>query len=357
MQTTKIHYRKEESTGFYNTLRKRVNEALLIYESKPCFIPAAKAIILSSMYAFFLILIFTSNITSVILFSYVFLGVLTIGIFLNVVHDAAHNALFKNNFWNNVSMNLLEIFGADAYIWKKRHIRSHHSYPNINRKDYDIRQSNLLRILPNTPFLAHHRYQPYYVPLVYLLYTMNWLFHRDFVDAFFHAVDLNVSNRRKVKMVIHKIIYVFFFIVFPSLISGKAIGIYFLGFLFMHFTASAIGVMALTTAHVSHDSEFPEPDENGMMPDSWAMHQLKVTQDFATNNIIVSACFGGFNFHIAHHLFPSVQHRHYKKITGIIKSTAEEFGVDYKLKSLPEALRSHYLLLINNSRKPIEIDM
>ena len=125
----------------------------------------------------------------------------------------------------------------------------------------------------------------------------------------------------------------------------------------MHFTASMIGVMALTTAHVNHDSEFPEPDENGMMPDSWAMHQLRVTQDFATNNLFINSCFGGFNFHVAHHLFPSVQHRHYKNITRIIKNTASEFGIDYKYKSLGAALRSHYTLLINNSRKPIEIDM
>ena len=302
-------------------------------------------------------MIFNSQNASAILLSYSILGVLTTGIFLNIVHDAAHNALFKNNFWNKVSLHLLLLFGTDAHIWKKRHIVSHHSYPNINGKDYDIRQSNLIRVLPNTPFLGHHCYQPYYVPFVYLLYTLNWFFHRDFNDAFKHAEELHVSNTRKIKLIVNKIIYLFAFVVLPSLLSGLSIWIYITGFILMHFTASMIGVMALTTAHVNHDSEFPEPDENGLMPDSWAMHQLRVTQDFATNNLIISTCFGGFNFHAAHHLFPSVQNRHYKKITGIIRNTAEEFGLEYKSKSLGSALWSHYILLINNSRKPIEIDM
>ena len=357
MKTEKIHYQKEENTGFYNTLRKRVNEALINYEKRTSYIPAAKTILLLLLYVLFLILIFKTHNSSSIILSYIILGVLTTAIFLNIIHDAAHNALFKNPFWNTICLHLLEIFGADSLIWKKRHILSHHSYPNISGRDFDIRQSNLIRILPNSPFLAHHCYQPYYVPFVYFLYTLNWFLRRDFIDAFVHNKELNIGESRKVKLIVHKIIYISSFIILPSIFSAQSLWIYIIGFILMHFTASIIGVMALTTAHVNHDSEFPEPDENGMMPDSWAMHQLRVTQDFATNNLFISNCFGGFNFHIAHHLFPSVQHRHYKKITCIIKNTAKEFGLEYKSKSLGCALWSHYILLINNSRNPIEIDM
>ena len=50
MKTEKIHYQKEENTGFYNTLRKRVNEALINYEKRTSYIPAAKTILLLLLY-------------------------------------------------------------------------------------------------------------------------------------------------------------------------------------------------------------------------------------------------------------------------------------------------------------------
>lgn len=356
MKTIKIHFQKEDSTGFYATIRNKVN-IKINKDCKTSYLPATKALFLITLYILSCIQILRIQYIPGVLFSYVILGVLTTGIFLNIVHDAAHNALFKKQLWNNCAFHFLEIFGTDSYIWKKRHIISHHSYPNITGKDFDIRQTNLIRILPNSQFLSHHSYQPYYAPLVYTLYTLNWFFHRDLVDAFVHNKELKVGTGRKVKLIVHKIIYLFLFIVLPSLLTSLPIAVYIIGFFIMHITASLIGVMALTTAHVSHDSDFPEPDENGMMPDSWAMHQLRVTQDFAPDNKFITTWFGGFNLHIAHHLFPSIQHRHYNIITQIIKETAEDFGIEYKSKSLGEALWSHYLLLISNSRKPIEIDM
>ena len=199
MKTAKIHYQKEASSGFYNTLRKKVNDSLLNCENTTCYLPAVKSFVLLLFYSCLLILIFKIHDSPGILFSYILLGVLTTGIFLNIVHDAAHNALFKNQTWNTVAIHLLELFGTDSYIWKKRHIVSHHSYPNIYGKDLDIRQSNLVRILPNSPFLAHHCYQPYYVPLIYFLYTLNWFFHRDLVDAFRYSEALHVSNTEKIE--------------------------------------------------------------------------------------------------------------------------------------------------------------
>src|SRR5215203_3255687 len=154
----KIHFLKEEPNLFYHTLKARVNE-FIKNENKITFVPAIKSILLISMYAIFVYLVFTGNNKFEIIFSYMMMGVMTIGIFLNVVHDAAHNSLFKKAIYNKLFIHLLEIFGTDAYIWKKRHIVSHHSYPNILGKDYDIRQSSLLRIVPNSPFLAHHCYQ------------------------------------------------------------------------------------------------------------------------------------------------------------------------------------------------------
>jgi len=63
--------------------------------------------------------------------AYIGVGVTSIMIFLNVVHDAAHNALFRSKFLNQISQHFLELLGTNSYIWKMRHVRLHHSFPNV----------------------------------------------------------------------------------------------------------------------------------------------------------------------------------------------------------------------------------
>jgi linoleoyl-CoA desaturase len=357
MKTEKVSFQKESTGSFYHTLKTRVTGMMYKENKSTSYIPGIKTFVLVSIYAVFLSSIYISLTPSAIIISYITLGALTTIIFLNVIHDAAHNALFKKASLNSLALRLLILFGADEYIWKKRHIISHHTYPNIPGKDVDIQQSSMIRIVPDAPFLGHHAMQPYYVPVLYLFYSLNWFLHRDFRDAFVNDKEFHISGFDKVKMVFKKLFYLFFTFLLPCYFAPSLATIYLTGFFLMHFTASIIGVMALTTAHVSEDSEFPKPGENKVMPDTWAVHQVRVTQDFATDNSIINHCFGGFNFHVAHHLFPSIPNRHYKEITKLIIITADEFGLKYKAKTLSSALRSHYELLKNNSRKPIEIDM
>ena len=47
-------------------------------------------------------------------------------------------------------------------------------------------------------------------------------------------------------------------------------------------------VVVILTTHMLEDSEFPEPDENGMMPYSWAKHQILTTSDYATKSFLIT---------------------------------------------------------------------
>ena len=105
-------------------------------------------------------------------------------------------------------------------------------------------------------------------------------------------------------------------------------------------------------SHVSENSVFVEPDANGKMPYSWAHHQVKTTTDFATSNSLITWVLGGFNHHVAHHLFPNISHVHYSKMTPIIKQIIKRYGLKYNHES--SALRaylSHYGLLKNNGKQ------
>ncbi len=97
-------------------------------------------------------------------------------------------------------------------------------------------------------------------------------------------------------------------------------------------------------AHVVEEASFPEGDaKTGRMPDSWAVHQLRTTVDFARNNRALSWYVGGLNFQAEHHLFPRICHVHYPRIARLVEAECRRSGVAYHSnKSLWSAIRSHY---------------
>src|SRR5690606_12720504 len=132
-------------------------------------------------------------------------------------------------------------------------------------------------------------------------------------------------------------------IAIPLLLLNITIAQFLIGFFTAHLTAGIILGVVFSLAHVVENTEHPMGDENGKMPDSWAIHQMKTTNNFAMNNSMVTWYVGGLNFQVEHHLFPNVCSIHYKNISPIVKSTAEEFNVPYLYhETLTAAIASHY---------------
>jgi len=52
---------------------------------------------------------------------------------------------------------------------------------------------------------------------------------------------------------------------------------------------------------------------------------------------------GGLNYQIEHHLFPNICHIHYKKISKIVKKTAQDYDITYnEHKTFLQAIVSHF---------------
>lgn len=354
MSYKKISYRKEPEDGFYATLRRRVNVYTKSQSGK--WIHGAHIKALSFFGAYFTcyisMLLTASSITQVLIL-YVVLGICNSLIFLNVVHESMHGALFPRRWQNELAGHWLEWSGTSSYFWRKRHLQMHHPYPNIVGWDLDIEQSGLVRLSQQEKYEPYHRLQQFYMPLLYFFFTLNWFISRDTRD--YKRWKPTVPKWVLPVMIGSKINHLFFMVALPMIVINVPWYSLLIGFFIMHLTMSGCAVMALLTAHVGEDAEFPQPDENGKMSDSWAIHQVRTTHDFATDNAAVNFLFGGFNFHVAHHLFPSTSHIHYAAITRIIKITAEEFGVEYKCEKLSNALVSHFRLLHKTSFESMEI--
>jgi linoleoyl-CoA desaturase len=118
---------------------------------------------------------------------------------------------------------------------------------------------------------------------------------------------------------------------------------------FVIFTCVAGFVLSIVfqLAHTVEHTAFPVANiDTNKLDDEWAIHQIKTTANFATNNKVVSWLVGGLNFQIEHHLFPKISHVHYPAISKIIKQACKEHGIVYiEYAKVRYAVASHVAFL------------
>jgi linoleoyl-CoA desaturase len=258
-----------------------------------------KSLLLLIIYLIFYscILLFGNNIYLLFAF-YVFTGLSMILVFLNAFHDAAHGTIFKKKIYNEALTYVLELYGCNSFIWKKRHLLLHHPYPNVQQWDVDVKQSELVRIFPQSKWFSFHKYQHIYMWLLYLFYTLNWLLIRDFKD-FFGNEDNYVKRITQIPMVEYlklfaaKLLNLFLMIGLPILVLDQHWYTIIAAFLVMHLAASAFGVTALLSTHADEDADFPLVGENGQINNTWAEYQVAATNDFCTKAGWQTSCSAG----------------------------------------------------------------
>jgi linoleoyl-CoA desaturase len=97
---------------------------------------------------------------------------------------------------------------------------------------------------------------------------------------------------------------------------------------------------------VVEETDHPEPNEENMIDEHWAIHEMVTTNNFARKNKLLSWYIGGLNYQIEHHLFPKVCSVHYPEISKIVEKTANEFEIPYNHhETFREAVASHYRTL------------
>ena len=116
----------------------------------------------------------------------------------------------------------------------------------------------------------------------------------------------------------------------------------------MQFICGFILGIIFQPAHVVPSSNYPIPDESGNIEADWAVNQLYNTANFAPKARLLSWYVGGLNYQVEHHLFPNICHVHYRKISEIVKATAEEYKLPYNSqKTFLGAIIAHSKMLYN----------
>jgi linoleoyl-CoA desaturase len=321
-----------------------------------------KSIVIVGIYAVPFTLMLTGIIVDplAILLSWVVMGIGIAGIGMSVMHDANHGSYSTNSNINDWVGYLLNVVGGSAENWKIQHNILHHTFTNIEGVDADITTFPMLRFSPFAKRRSIHKYQYIYAWFFYGLMTVSWIFMKDFKALVDYKNSGMTSKYSKgfgvvaARIFLLKALYLTVTLALPIFILPLpwygTLGCFFL----MHFIGGVILGMVFQAAHIMEVCEFTMPDDEGLMEDEWAVHQLKTTTDFAPNNKLLSWYVGGLNYQVVHHLFPRISHVHYPVLAPIVRKTAEEYGLIYQcIPTFTQAVLGHGRMLRALGREDI----
>jgi linoleoyl-CoA desaturase len=266
---------------------------------------------------------------------------------LNIAHDSNHNAISSRSRVNKTLNYVFDLCGMSSYMWRILHHRGHHSCINLHGEDDALSGRGIFRFTPYEPRAPWHRFQHIYALFVYAMFSLDYVFFRDFQCFFFPTHEYLRRTKHSLReyaiLFAGKGFYLTYMLILPVMVLGKSPLLVAGAFLLVHLIVGLTVTLVFQTTHTVDSTYFPSDRgefENGVY------HIFATTADYATENPLVGWLVGGLNHHIVHHLCPFVCHTHYAPLTRIVKETAEEFGVSYRQNpTMTGAIRHHLILL------------
>lgn len=352
--STHVKLKFPQGDEFFNDLKQQVKNAVTPEEHK-------KSVALLWIKMFFYCLLFIASCAALyfidhqgsvtlLTLNYICIGLSGLLLAFNASHDAAHHTFSRKSWKNEIIYSItFNLQGVNGYLWKIRHKSSHHLFANVDGCDADIDDNPMLRLSPTHKHYWWHRYQHIYATVLYSVYTLHWIFIKDFI--YLNKKELaNLQNQKHPKsaiagLILWKLFYFAYMLLLPALFTGFAWFEVVIAFLIMHGFISIFFVLTLIISHLCMETKFPVANENGMLPYAFHQHQLEVSMDYHPRSTVANWIFGGFNAHSAHHLFPNLPHTLYAKITALIQDASQKYNYAYNELNLFAAIRSHYQYL------------
>jgi linoleoyl-CoA desaturase len=266
---------------------------------------------------------------------------------LNIAHDSNHNAISSRSLVNKTLNYVFDLCGISSYMWRILHHRGHHSCINLHGEDDALSGRGIFRFTPFESRAPLHRFQHIYALFVYALFSLDYVFFRDFQCFFFPTHEYLKRTKHPLSeyavLFAGKGLYLAYMLVLPVLVLGKSPLLVAGAFLLVHLVIGLSVTLVFQTTHTIDSTYFPS--DRGEF-DNGVYHIFATTADYATERPLVGWLAGGLNHHIVHHLCPFVCHTHYAPLTRIVKETAKEFGVPYRQHPTMTRAIWHHLILL-----------
>ena len=350
----KLKFSRKGESGFYLDLKQEVNDYFKsnnISKNANALMVFKTILFLGGLPVLYYLIVFGQFSLGVTFGLTILIGMCQSFIGFNVAHDAIHGSYSSNKTINKILSYSFNIVGANAYVWKITHNVVHHTYTNIPGHDEDLDIApglvRLSRLEEQKPIM---KYQHFYAFLLYGLASLSWVFRKDFVKFFQPQIGQTDNSHHPKKeyliLFFFKAVYYTLFIVVPLLVMDITWWQFAIGFLSMHLAEGLVLGLVFQLAHAVEETDFPEPDPNGSMEETWAVHQMHTTANFSMKSKIAAFFCGGLNFQIEHHLFANICHIHYPQLSKIVQRVANRHGIPYHInETFFDALTSHYRIL------------
>ena len=328
--------------GFYRTVQKRVVNRLK-NDTKADRYWFFKILIQSSLFiGSFYFAFFASWIDTIyrVLSSNV-AGNMIVQVGFCAMHDASHMAVTKNSLINEFISNIWNSIALwDSQLWLYHHVIRHHAFTGDIDKDPDVINFKPLirksKESPSNKYLNITKQFPITTALVSIcilpgmfigqgfLYNIVWL-----KKTFLWKMKIPQNFKLSIFQTMIKLFMLYSFIYIGS------ISVFF---------AYAISANITYGVCILPDHDTFETDQNHINysdDKDWGEVQVRHSANFCTQNSWICYLFGGINYQIEHHLFPTVNHIHFHKIKPIVEKTCKDFGIPYvHHSSLYGAIRS-----------------
>ena len=355
----------KDKDEFAKELRKRVNK---YFKENKISKKANVEVILKGVLAFLLWFVIYGVILSgklnnsfiLIIASFLSLGLINVFIAFNIMHDANHKAYSKQDKWNIALGYTMNFVGGNSYLFTMMH-NVHHSFVNIAHMDVTMETHGVFRFTPAEKWKPFHKYQHIYVPILYSLAHIHWVLVKDYKWMF---GETNIGNNKQIQhslkeyiiLFVSKALYYALTLVIPILVVDVPWWWITIAWINLHIIPGLMFALLFQCTHVYEGTHYPLPDDEGVIHNNYFVHVLETTSDFSVNSYLMSWFTGGINLHVAHHLFPDINHVHYFSLTPIIRKCAEEYGIQYQdTKNFSTAVSKHFKMLKHLSNKDGEV--
>lgn len=254
------------------------------------------------------------------------------GIGFAVMHDANHGSYSPSTRVNQTLSFSLDLIGASSHLWRQKHNILHHTFTNIAGLDADLEPGPFLRFARWQPLRRFHRFQHFYMWLLFGAFPLRWWFLDDAIQMANGRVGTQVFPALRgwalVRTLLGKAAFIAWAFVIPVLMhpTWKIVPFYLLGSMVLGNVLASV----FQLAHCLGEADFHDAAPGQLMETHWAEHQVATTVDFARKEKLLSWYLGGLNFQVEHHLFPRVCHVHYPALAVIVEETCAEHHVRYR---------------------------
>eukprot|EP01084_Bolivina_argentea_P166817 289595_1 len=284
-----------------------------------------------------------------------------------VLHDASHYGVLLNHKANEIVSRVMCSWSLwNHCMWTKHHVYGHHSFTGDPCRDPDliharpfIRKSMLSSVTEYFPYFL--KWQHYVAPFFIMVFPGQ---STGQTFSYYNGARQGHIWRIPCPGVAEDIQW-YEWLIYACSVGSHMYGgswlcsiVYFMGINIVYF----LGIFA---DHDTYEIAF----ENALLPPTldvkdsgddaklkdpghydWGEIQVRHSGNFVTSSTVFTQLFGGINYQIEHHLFPSISHMHLPATSDIVKRICASRGVPYSSQSTLWVAYNSYIKLLYSIR-------